>query len=174
MRCFISLDIPLKVKNYIKKIQLKLSNFRGKITEKNNLHLTLKFLGEIDSKKLIEVKSVLEKIKFKKIHANIDSIGVFDSNIIKIVWIKINGIDELQKIIDESLKDFFSFEKRFMSHLTIARVKSIKNKREFLNKLSSIPIEKIRFSVDKFVLKESFLKRDGSVYKDLGVYFLAD
>ena len=47
MRTFIAVDIPENVKEEIIKIQDKLPEFVGKLTELENLHLTLKFLGEI-------------------------------------------------------------------------------------------------------------------------------
>ncbi len=45
MRCFISIDLPEKIIQEIKKIQEELPEFIGKKTETENLHLTLKFLG---------------------------------------------------------------------------------------------------------------------------------
>jgi 2'-5' RNA ligase len=47
MRAFISIEFPEEIKNELKKIQEQLPEFKGKNTEPKNLHLTLKFLGEI-------------------------------------------------------------------------------------------------------------------------------
>lgn len=77
---------------------------------------------------------------------------------------------ELQKAVDEKLFDLFEKEKRFMSHLTIARVKSIKAKREFLEELEKISFPKMRFMIEKFKLKKSTLSRKGPVYEDLEIY----
>lgn len=172
MRTFIALDIPEKIKKIIEKIQEELPSFIGKKTELENLHLTLKFLGEIDEKKVELLKEKLSKINFKKFEASLGEIGVFNENFIRIVWIKIENCDELQKIIDENLEDLFEKEKRFMSHLTIARVKNVKNKNEFLKKLKEIKLEKEKFLVDKFYLKESILKKEGPVYKNLAEFYL--
>ena len=59
-----------------------------------------------------------------------------------------------------------------MSHLTIARVKQVKNKKNFLEELNNIKIPEIRFSIDEFQLKESLLKSKGSTYKTLESYQL--
>ena len=59
-----------------------------------------------------------------------------------------------------------------MSHLTIARVKSVKDKNMFLNEIEKIKFDKIRFKVKNFKLKQSILTRNGSVYEDLEVYDL--
>ena len=57
MRCFISIDIPKEIRDKIKKIQEQLPEFVGKKTEQENLHLTLKFLGEVDERFLIDIKN---------------------------------------------------------------------------------------------------------------------
>jgi len=167
MRTFIALDLPLDVRREIKKIQTKLPEFSGKLTEIENLHLTLKFLGEIDDEKINEIEKRLEKIKIKKIDAEIDSIGVFSESFIKIVWLHIAGCEKLQEEVDNKLEDLFPKENRFMSHITIARVKNIKNKKEFLEKIKKIKIEKIKFSINSFKLKKSILTGEKPVYEDL-------
>lgn len=167
MRAFISIDFPVNIKKEIKKIQDKLPEFKGKKTEEENLHLTLKFLGEVEESRLEEVKRRLKEVKTKKFEAEIDDIGIFNPNFIKIVWLHLAGCDKLQEEVDNRLKDLFPKEKRFMSHLTIARVKNIKDKKEFLGKLMKIKIGRIKFIVDKFKLEKSTLTREKPVYEDL-------
>ena len=58
-----------------------------------------------------------------------------------------------------------------MGHFTIARIKYIKEKKEFLEYLKSLK-GKSRFKVDKFFLKESKLYPEGPVYKDIKVFHL--
>ena len=58
IRCFIALDIPDNIIEEIRKIQeqLKKENlFSGKYTDLNNVHLTLKFLGEINERFFLEI-----------------------------------------------------------------------------------------------------------------------
>jgi len=59
MRAFISLELPEEIKKEIVKIQNKLPEFIGKKTEKQNLHLTLKFLGEVGEEELEKIKKKL-------------------------------------------------------------------------------------------------------------------
>ena len=56
MRCFIALDLPVEIIKEIKKIQKELPEFIGKKTESENLHLTLKFLGEVSEEKIKEIR----------------------------------------------------------------------------------------------------------------------
>ena len=167
MRVFIAIDLPRDVRKEIVRVQEKLPELKGKKTEEENLHLTLKFLGEIDEEKTELVKEKLREIKFKKFEAEIDEIGVFSEKFIRIIWLHLSGCDKLQEEVDNKLKELFPKERRFMSHLTIARVKNVENKKEFLVKIRKIKIDKIKFAVNSFKLKKSILTREKPVYEDI-------
>jgi 2'-5' RNA ligase len=174
-RIFIALDLSKEGIDEIKRIQKILSKknlFMGKLTEDYNLHLTLKFLGEISDEQVLEVKKRLSQIKFSELFAELGEIGVFNKDFIKIIWIKLNGkgIWDLQKQIDEKLLDLFVHEARFMSHITIARVKNVPNKAGFLEYMKSVKPKKIKFCVNEFVLKKSELFSQGPRYEDLEIY----
>ena len=134
-RCFISINLPEEAINYIKEIQeqIKKQNlFLGKFTEPENLHLTLKFLRETTDEKIQKIKEKLKQIKFKKFQAETSELGVFSEKFLRIIWIKLENCENLQKQIDKSLKELFEPESRFMSHITIARVKFTKNKKQLI------------------------------------------
>ena len=178
-RIFISIDLPEQVQRVIKKLQNQLPGFEGKKTESENLHLTLKFLGEIDKEMIIEVKRRLKEIKLKSFEAEIDEIGVFDNRRSRkysrnlIVWVHLTNCNKLQKLVDERLDGLFPKEKRFMSHVTIARVKYLKNKNYFLGELKKIKIPSgLKFKVNNFGLKKSTLTPDGPLYETLEEYTL--
>jgi len=169
-RCFVAIDIPKKVKEEIVKVQKQIPEFYGKLTEIENLHLTLKFLGEISEDKVEEVRKALRKIKFNNFEASIGSIGFFSENFIRIVWLHLSGFEELQRFVEEALGNIFPREKRFMSHLTIARVKKIEDKNSFLERLRKIEIPQMKFQVVEFNLKESVLHHKGPIYKIIEKY----
>ena len=170
MRAFISVEIPGEVKKKISDIQKSLPDFKGKMTEPENLHLTLKFLGEIDDFKLGKVREALKAVKFRSFDAEINSLGIFSPKLIRIIWLGVEGCDELQDNIDQSLEGIFPREERFMGHLTIARVKWVKDKKDFLDRISRIGIPAMKFQVRRFELKESVLKRKGPEYQTRGEY----
>ena len=175
-RCFIAIDLPRDAINEIKRIQKLIEKqrlFAGKFTEPENLHLTLKFLGEISDEKIEEVKNRLKEIKIDKFNAELGEVGVFSKQFIRIIWIKLNGkVFGLQKSVDEALEGLFEKEERFMSHITIARVKNTVDKKKLFEYLESINPPKISFKVEKFYLKESELTSEGPVYEDVGEYKL--
>ncbi len=175
VRCFIALDLPREAINCIKDVQKlieKQNIFTGKFTETENLHLTLKFLGEIDEDKIEEVKKKLREIKFNEFEAELGEVGIFSEKFIKIVWMKLNGkgVFDLQKQIDCKLEDLFKPEGRFMSHITITRVKNVSDRKKFLEYIKNIKVKKIKFKVEKFFLKKSELLAEGPVYEDLEEY----
>jgi len=59
-----------------------------------------------------------------------------------------------------------------MSHLTIARVKKVKDKKLFLDELKKIKVQNLKFNVDKFYLISSNLRPEGPKYSILGEYGL--
>jgi len=172
MRSFIAIEIPENIKKEIVKIQKQLPEFRGKKTEVENLHLTLKFLGEVDEENIEQVKRKLKEIETKQFEAEIDSIGYFSEEFIRIVWLHIKNCDKLQKEIDSKLQSLCKEEKRFMSHLTIARVKSIKDRKKFLEEIGKIKILEMKFIVKNFYLKKSTLTEEKPIYENIEEYRL--
>ena len=175
-RCFICVDFADKdeVVKEVARVQEELGkkNFVGKMTDLGNLHLTLKFLGEIEEEKVKEVEKRLSEIKFNEFECVLDSIGYFNyRKSPRIVWIKIGGkgIYELQTEIDKVLEGLFPKEERFMSHLTIARIKYVKDKIEFVKHIRGLSVRKIKFRIGEFKLKESKLGEMGPLYKDLEI-----
>ena len=177
MRCFIAINIPEKIKNKVFHISRNLHEqnlFHGKVTEKNNLHLTLKFLGEISQEQLEKVKKILNNLNLKKIKIKITNAGVFDENHIKIIWLKMLNLENFQKQIDEALKPLFKPEQRFMSHLTIARVKQKpKNPELLLEEIQKLKINK-EFVLDTVKIMKSELFSSGPKYKVLETIPLVD
>ena len=179
-RCFIAIDLPREAINEIIRLQKLIKEkklFDGKIVEGENLHLTLKFLGEIDEKKIEEVKQRLKDVKFNDFEVNIGKIGVFPSkynSYIRVLWIELKGkgVFELQKQIDGCLDGLFEKENRFMSHITLARIKRVYNRNGFLDYLEKIKIPKMKFNIDRFFLRKSELFSEGPVYEDLEEYNL--
>lgn len=174
-RTFICIDLPDAVVKEVARVQglLNKMRFNGKLTELENLHLTLKFLGEIDEEILEEVKKRLKSIKFNEMELRLGKSGVFSYNgKPRIVWIDVNGkgLFSLQEKIDSVLEGLFSKEMRFMGHLTVGRVKFVKDKKKFIKYVSNISVKKVDFKINEFKLNVSELKPAGPVYTAVEVY----
>ena len=170
MRCFIAIDIPFEEE--FKKYQEEISSFGG-FSFPKEFHLTLKFLGEVNEDKIEKIKDKLKEIKFKPFKARLSNLGVFpDKKHINVIWINLIPQDiiiKLQQSVEDVLEQFFEKEKReFKAHVTLTRVKFVKDKEKLLESLK----KKIEgeFVIDKFKLIKSELTPEGAIYTVLGEY----
>lgn len=178
MRYFVSIEFPEHIRSEILHSFEKLKNSgtcSGNFVEKENLHLTLSFLGELSDGELDKVKKILSKVDYQKFPLEIDKIGFFPNiDYIKVMWvgIKSGGILPLKKQIEDSLRSsgFSVKETDFVPHLTVARINSVKDKSRFTDIFSSIKIEKSMFIAEDFALMKSILKKTGPEYKILERY----
>ena len=172
MRCFIAIDLDKKVKKEIERVQKIVgSHFRGKLVEPENLHITLKFLDDIDDMTIDAVKERLSLIKFHSFNLVLKKITVFRRKSIKMVWLEVDEIP-LQKVIDDSLKGLFKRKSNFIGHITIARVKRFHGEVDFMKLLGELEINKLKINVSEFFLKSSVLTKTGAIYKNLEKYDL--
>ena len=172
MRCFIAVDLSEEARKELEKAQKEIPEGKFNFVNPKQIHLTVKFLGDIDEKKVDEIKGVMSSIKFSKFKAKIGSIGFFSRDFIRVIWASVEPKDklvEIHDVIDKELekigieKDLRPFE----SHATLARVKRIENKSEFIEKLGNIKIKPLEFIVDKILLKKSTLTKQGPIYENL-------
>ncbi|HNQ51410.1 MAG TPA: RNA 2',3'-cyclic phosphodiesterase [Candidatus Omnitrophota bacterium] len=138
MRTFIAITLPPDVKDAVGRLQnkLKTSGADVKWVSPANIHLTLKFLGDIDE---ITKNSVSEALRLIAANSSdftirLGSIGAFPSiRSPRIIWIGLaEGHAQARSIVDQietGLEDIgIPKEARpFSSHITIARVRSKKN-----------------------------------------------
>ncbi len=90
MRCFLAIDLPLEIREYLFNLKKGLRMINAKFVEKENIHLTLKFLGEISQKDVDDLKKRLGSIKFKHFKANLGKPGVFPSiKFVRILWVSL-------------------------------------------------------------------------------------
>jgi 2'-5' RNA ligase len=167
MRCFLAIEIPEEVKKEIIRLG-KEFNFLGKYVEKENLHLTLKFFGDVEDKKVGEIKEKLKKVKFKSFLSILGGMGFFPSEkMIRVLWVGIEPKEKLNKLYEEIEKSLGNKTEKFEAHVTLARIKDIKDKKEFLDRIKKIKIKPIEFEVREFVLKKSTLTPKGPIYEDV-------
>ena len=172
MRCFIAVELPKEAVNEIAKIQQQLPKDSKFILVKPEIaHLTIKFFREINDFQAEKIKEVMEKISFPKFKAKINSVGVFTPKFIKVVWLEIipkENFMKIHSIIDRMLSlEGFDEDKSFESHATIARVRFVNDKKEFIENLNKINIESKEFIIDKITLKKSTLTENGPIYDDI-------
>jgi len=173
MRTFIAIDFH-SLEGYFTGLQNQIPTELAKIKFTNKFHLTVKFLGEVPDSDIEKIKELLIEIKLKPFTVNLSEIGVFpNENYIKVVWVGFeDNIDiiNLQQKIESKLQPMFKKEKRFHPHITLARVKFVKDKEKFVESLKEIKVEPKNFEVNSFKLVKSTLTSSGPIYEDLATF----
>lgn len=182
IRAFLAIDLDNDLKPKINKImkEFKTIDTKIKYVELLNLHLTLKFFGEIDTDglELLQEKIANVVSQFKPFNIKIKGCGAFpNNNHIKVIWVGIEGDEIIKKLHDQLDEEFvkigFDKDKRFSTHLTIGRMKSAKNKNQVKSTIEEFSdIEIGEMEVNKITLKKSTLKPSGPIYEDLKVFEL--
>src|SRR3989344_1853325 len=171
MRCFVAIELPKEIKEYLFDLQKTLSGEDAKINwvAKKNFHLTLKFLGEIDDARVEEVKKRLEVIKFEPFNIKLNKIGFFpNEDYIRVIWVGLEPEEKiigLQRQIDSLLMDLFPREQVFSAHLTLGRVKFIRDKKRFMSRVLGVNMAEFESEVIEFKLIKSELTKDGPWYE---------
>jgi 2'-5' RNA ligase len=158
-RVFIAINLDDEIKEYIAKVQEGIEQLRGslhgkmKLVEKENLHISLKFLGNLDSMAIEKTKAVLQKVSRQYQPFFIDlseNIGVFPNfKRPRVIWIGVgegnNKIVEIYQVLENELKteSFYQMENNFSVHITLARIKYIKNSPKLVDYLKTIEIENL-------------------------------
>ena len=177
MRLFVSVPMPKEVKDYLYDLQKKVkSKHLAKVNwvHKKNLHLTLRYLGEVKGSK--EVVTRLKEVKFKKFKARLDVVGVFPSEReVRVVFVACEPSSKFKSLsskVDEATLGLGKNEHTFVSHVTLGRVKNVKKSKEFISLIKGLDVDKLEFQVDSFVLMKSVLRREGPSYSVIEEYSL--
>ena len=179
MRYFIALDLPREIKDYLFTFQKDYKTKDAKLlwTAKKNLHLTLKFLGDLPETKLPDLQKILAAINAPQIQTKLSNIGVFPSEQEpKIIWAGLTpeqDILHLARTIDEETLHLASGEQRFKAHLTLARIKHIKAQQPFTAFLKTLTLKPHAFTLTTFTLYKSTLTNQGPTYTALHTYILS-
>lgn len=184
MRAFVAIPLPDDIKQYARMMRNKLGIARPDIkwVEYQNYHLTVKFLGEVNSKDLTELKRNLRLAadSVPVLNLSAGGIGFFPNQTRpRVIWMGIKGeIDKAEFLCDRvdtylSAMDFAP-EKDHRLHLTLGRIRSDKNIKEMMTILEKNPDKnKLRsFRVEEFHLMQSVLDASGPQYHVLDTYTL--
>lgn len=182
IRAFLAIDVDedLKAKMYRIIKEFKQIDANIKYVDLQNLHLTLKFFGDIDIEGIDLLSSKISKLVegFDRFDLKIKGCGAFpNTNRIKVIWLGLENDEIVKELHDELDKEFvrlgFDKDKRFSSHLTIGRMKSAKGKTKVKSTIEEFDdVEIGSMSVNSIILKKSTLTPQGPIYEDLKIFEL--
>ena len=182
MRAFIAIELPKETKLALAKLedQLKKTNADVKWVTPENLHLTLKFLGDIDVAQANEINGIIENVanNYPPYAIKIYSVGAFPKlSLLKVVWAGIDtGVDETKKIFKELEEGIEKLgipkdERPFSTHITLGRTRSPSNRKLLAKEIERITenfeLNNAEFQVDKITFFKSTLSSNGPTYEVL-------
>lgn len=188
VRLFIAVEIEdrevleriIKIKNMIEACS---SDISLKVVEDENLHITLRFIGEVDEALVSDLTKVLSCVtSYKKFVVRFKDIGAFPSiSRPRVIWLGISeGVTQLKLLrdcVERGLKSLRIQADRedFTPHITLARVKELKPSKclsKLFTELSDVDVG--TSPVTRVKLKKSVLTPRGPIYSDIFEAMLAD
>lgn len=182
MRAFIAIELPKNIKDLLAGLQegLKKSGADVKWVAPENIHLTLKFLGELDDETLEKIKKIVEIVAAKNNNYKISlsSLGAFPKiDYPRVIWAGLEkGTAETEKIAKELEERIEKFgipkeDRAFSCHITLGRARPSLNRekliRELKNSQEGFAKKALEFEAAKITLFKSTLNPKGASYETL-------
>ncbi|HHU42942.1 MAG: RNA 2',3'-cyclic phosphodiesterase [Bacillota bacterium] len=168
MRVFIAVDFDNKTKDKLFEAQSKLKeiSLKGRFAPRDNFHLTLVFIGEVQKERIEDAISVMKGIETKPFEITLEGMGSFKNGKRNVFWLRVKNnieLESLQKRLYDSLAERgFELQKRkFAPHITLARDVTNKDSREiffapFSYRVSSISLMRTVMGKGKTYYEELF------------------
>ncbi|HYL79339.1 MAG TPA: RNA 2',3'-cyclic phosphodiesterase [Candidatus Acidoferrum sp.] len=175
MRLFVAVNLPGEIRQQLASVQDRLRQAQADVSwvRPENIHVTLKFLGETDEKRLPSIRQALgDAARAGALFSmEVAGVGSFGGRVPRVVWVGVKDgaqpLTELARRVEQALARVgFPKEKReFAAHLTLGRVRSPRNAEGLVAALHEV--REARFgtiAASAFELVQSELRPSGSVY----------
>ena len=180
MRAFLALETSAEViENLLSAEQeLKATGADVRLVEKDNLHFTIKFLGEIPEDLVAEVDRRIGGLLLPKMEVDVKGLGAFpDARHPRVIWAGVDARDEpavskaAKQVIDALEGVGESDERPYHPHITVARVRSPRNHEALTAAIRANSGKEFgRTMLTALKLKSSTLTPKGPIYRDVREY----
>ncbi|MFO7576341.1 MAG: RNA 2',3'-cyclic phosphodiesterase [Pelovirga sp.] len=173
MRAFIAIDLPIRVKTQLGRIaqELRQSDCRASWVKPDNLHITMKFLGDTDDNLLQQVSEQLDRLGQEQgpFAVTLGGLGFLPpQGRPRVLCVATGSQDRLAHLahqLEQRLTPLgLQPERRFAAHVTLARIKGDKNLAKLRQLASRVSLRQT-FSVASLNLYSSHLHPDGARYQ---------
>jgi RNA 2',3'-cyclic 3'-phosphodiesterase len=177
-RLFIAVDLPAPVKDQLSALCVGVPG--AKWVGRSQLHLTLRFIGEVDTSRRDAIKTALAAIKSAPFTMTLQGTGRFPPRgAARVLWVGVRVPPPLTHLYDQVERTLVSLglppeDRGFSPHITVARLKTPPHPEtieRYLGKHKSFQTDPI--AVDSFILYSSVLAPQGPTYTPEGVYKLS-
>lgn len=173
VRLFIAIEIPEEIKSQYAEAQEMIRSSRARLTmvHPGDMHITLKFIGEVEGSRLPSITEALQSVVGAPFILDLEVITLNSPRSPRVVWGDVHdpgACSTLAKTIEKTLETLGipSEGRRFKPHITLARIRQFHP--DIFEEVAGISSSCTgSFSVDRFVLKKSELTPQGPVYTDL-------
>lgn len=174
LRLFVALDFPADVRDRLAGLGGGVPGARW--TDAGNLHLTLRFIGEVPGDTAADIDAALAEVEAPAFPLVLDGVGVFGTGRnARILWAGVERSDALSHVqakVESALVrcGLPAEERRFSPHVTLARLKDAPKDRigRFLEDRGLFRAGP--FPIDHFTLYRSHLGKGAAVYEALREY----
>lgn len=178
MRLFIAIELPDEIRAALAAVQNDLRRAQADVawTKPDNQHLTLKFLGEVEAPRVPSIIAACQQAVagIYPFTISLRDTGAFPNlRGPRVLWAGLDqGTAELRQLhaqLEAQLAQsgFAKDDRAFKPHLTLGRVKSMKNVPALVARLTSTPLPALAFTAAEIVLMQSQLHPAGSIYTPL-------
>ncbi|HKS42883.1 MAG TPA: RNA 2',3'-cyclic phosphodiesterase [Blastocatellia bacterium] len=175
IRTFICIEVPQTVKERIESLQrmLRINNAQISWMKPSNIHLTIKFLGDVPLSKTESVRDSVERAAkgSGEFDIEVSTTGCFPSaRSPRVLWVGLgnmpDGLKQLHANVESELAraGFPREQKRFSPHLTIGRVRSPQNAARTAEDLIAQGFAPETFRATEIIVMRSELNSSGSIY----------
>ncbi len=175
MRLFVAVPVPAEIRERAYALAKEIAQDGIVPVQPENMHLTLRFIGETDEAAAREISGKLGKVSFKAFSARIRGVGVFPKpDYVRVIWagcVSGGALEALAKDVIGVLREVGGDE-RFSAHLTLARVKRKAELSGFLERHNEEDLGSFRVSA--FQLIQSVLGPSGPAYTVIQTYKAED
>lgn len=177
-RLFVGIEIPDHVTQKCSALKTDIPGIRWQKPE--NFHITITFIGEVETEEVVRVESSLRAVLAKSFRLSLSDIGLFyrkrEPKVLRADIVEEEALFELKDKVDAALATagLSLDKKKYTPHMTLAFLKKVdKNKlRPFLEKNRGIAISS-SFDVREFILYQSVGTPVGKIYKAISAYSLS-
>jgi 2'-5' RNA ligase len=184
MRLFVSVDLPDALADPVAALQGEFADAPGlRLTDPDQAHLTLKFLGEVEESRVPAIEEALETAVdaagVAPFDATVGGLGVFPSmDYISVVWVGVReGSEDLTRLHEAVEREttalgFDAEDHAFTPHVTLARMDDARSKARVQQVVRAEDPTVGTMRVSQIRLKRSDLGSDGPTYSTVSGFWL--
>ncbi len=169
MRLFVGIELPPEIRARLARLANGIPGARW--TSAEQMHLTLRFIGEVDGARLQDIDSALAGTSDAAFDMRISGLGVFGTKRApRLLWAGVEPtepIEHLQMKVETALlrSGLDASPRKYHPHITLARLKGARIARlgQFIEANGAISTE--MFAINEYVLFSSHLSHNGAIYR---------